>query len=260
MAPLQSRLPFPEMSEPLHQNLSEFAVSSSASPGAGLGSILGPRVGADVRPSRSQTTGSAWMAGEQDVKLYMYDLSKGMAKTIAPVLGSWLSAEAFDGVWHSSVVVFGKEYFFNGELVHVSPGETTWGSPTKVVTIGHTSCSREALHQFVVEELRAVFNKSSYDALYNNCNHYADRVCMYLCKRHIPDYILQQHKQLAKLPALRLMRPFLDQWLGGGMAGSNANRVEATELEASKDGKLFARMELGGKVRSAASRNSICAV
>lgn len=238
------------MSEPLHQNLSEFAVSSSASPGAGLGTILGGRC-ADVRVSRSQTTGSAWMAGEQDVKLYMYDLSKGMAKTLAPVLGSWLSAEAFDGVWHSGVVVFGKEYFFNGELVHVSPGETTWGPPTKVVTIGHTSCSRKALHQFVVEELRAVFNKSSYDALYNNCNHFADRVCMYLCKRHIPDYVLQQHEQLAKLPALRLMRPFLDQWLGGGMAGSDTDRVEATELEASRDPHI----QLRGN-----SRNSICAM
>lgn len=152
------------------------------------------------------------MTGEQDVKLYMYDLSNGMAKK----LGSWLSTEELDGVWHTSVVVFGQEYYFNGDLVHVSPGETMWGSPTKVVTLGHTPCTRKGLHQYTVDKLRAVFNRSSYDALNNNCNHFADRVCMYLCHRHIPDDILFQPEKLAKLPALRLLRPFLDQWLGGG--------------------------------------------
>lgn len=247
--PVQSEWLHHTHSSSLHGDLSEFA-RPSASPGAGLGSILGNASAAPLPEKQTQTspgswggggvcipsrtptcTGSAYMTGEQDVKLYMYDLSKGMAKTLAPVLGSWLSSKDFDGVWHSGVVVFGQEYYFNGDLVHVSPGETTWGSPTKVVTIGHTGCSRKALHQFVVDELRASFNKNSYDALHNNCNHFADRVCMYLCRRHIPDHILQQPEKLAKLPALRLLRPFLDQWLGAGEPGSDPVSVGEIEDE-----------------------------
>merc|ERR1719408_266478 len=80
----------------------------SASPGAGLGSILGRRAGdAEASPvgeRRWTATGSSHMTGEQDVKLYMYDLSKGLAKVLSPMLGSWWSktpsAEDFDGVWH----------------------------------------------------------------------------------------------------------------------------------------------------------------
>jgi len=156
------------------------------------------------------------MSGEHDVKLHMYDLSKGMAKALAPMLGSWLSKEDLDGVWHTGVVVFGQEYYFNGDLVHVPAGETSWGEPTKVLTLGHTGCSREDLHEFVVSELRSVFNRSSYDALRNNCNHFADRLCIYLCQRHIPHHIIEQAEKLVKLPALRMLRPFIDQWLGGG--------------------------------------------
>jgi hypothetical protein len=44
-------------------------------------------------------------------------------------------------------------------------------------------------------------------------------VCMYLCDRHIPDHILHQQDKFAKLPALRLLRPFFDQWLGSGISG-----------------------------------------
>jgi len=162
------------------------------------------------------------MTGEQDVKLYMYDLSKGLAKVLSPMLGSWWSKtieEDFEGVWHSGIVVFGQEYYFNGDLVHVRPGETAWGEPTKVVSIGYTPCSRKALHQFVVGELRPLFNRSSYDALNNNCNHFADRLTMYLCNRHMPAHILQQPKKLAELPGLQLLRPLLDHCLGGGSPG-----------------------------------------
>lgn len=247
--PAASHERFQTKAVPLSADLAEFAFpgghSPKASPGAGLGTILGsvdvekqplPSPGALASgariPSRTPIcTGSAYMTGEQDVKLYMYDLSNGIAKTLSPMLGSWLNREELDGVWHSGVVVFGQEYFFNGDLVHVSPGETMWGSPTKVVTIGHTTCSQNALHQFVVDKLRNVFNKSSYDALHNNCNHFADRVCMYLCHRHIPDHILQQPDKLAKLPALRLLRPLLDQWLGGGTREAGEECLESPAPE-----------------------------
>lgn len=225
----------------------------SASPGAGLHSILGNCAGdaaaASRRERRATATGSSHMSGEQDVKLYMYDLSKGLAQMLLPMLGSWWSKdiEDFDGVWHTSVVVFGQEYYFNGDLVHVRPGDSAWGEPTKVVSIGYTPCSRKALHQFVVSQMRPLFNRSSYDALNNNCNHFCECLTMYLCDRHIPGDILQQPKKLAELPGLQLLRPFLDRCLGGGLTGPADCEMSINDCEDEDPGSPSGRIARSSK-------------
>jgi len=188
--------------------------------------------------------GSACTAGEQDVELYMYDLSNGMATTLAPFLG-----KQFDGLWHTSVVVFGQEYFFNGDLVHITPGETLYGKPARIVTIGRTPCTKFALHRFLADELRTVFNRSSYNALCNNCNHFADHMCMYLCQRHVPDHILQQPEEIARLPALQFLKPFVDKWLDAKLAapsssGSSPREDEANTRGIKRPGMLFEKAQL----------------
>mmetsp|Transcript_157840 Transcript_157840/g.294411 ORF Transcript_157840/g.294411 Transcript_157840/m.294411 type:complete len:365 (-) Transcript_157840:20-1114(-) len=173
-------------------------------------------------------TGSSHLSGGQDVKLYLYDLTGGVAKALAPTLSSWMPTEDSkysEGLWHSAVVVFGQEYFFNGQCVHFQPGETGWGKPTKVLTIGHTSRQQKDLHQFVVDELKPIFTKDSYDVLELNCNHFSNRICEFLCGRHIPDDVLNQAQRLANLSAIHMLRPLLNAVLG-----ANGNNVEAEEV------------------------------
>ena len=40
-----------------------------------------------------------------------------------------LSGKQIDGVWHTGVVVFGKEFFFGGGIQSGDPGETPYGVP-----------------------------------------------------------------------------------------------------------------------------------
>lgn len=68
-------------------------------------------------------------SGSQNVELYIYDMSQGMAKIMSPLLLGKCSkfprklqkltfflvcvtGRQIDGIWHTAVVVFGREYFF----------------------------------------------------------------------------------------------------------------------------------------------------
>ena len=96
------------------------------------------------------------------MQLYVYDLSGGMARTWSPVLlgrqvgwGSWpgggevvagvcpppkqidswtplLSALQLDGIWHTAVVVHGREIFFGGGINVARAGYTPFGRPVQV--------------------------------------------------------------------------------------------------------------------------------
>ena len=57
------------------------------------------------------------------VELYEYDISNGRAKYLStPLLGTY-----FEGIWHTSIVVFGHEYWFGGRLFESVPETTPFG-------------------------------------------------------------------------------------------------------------------------------------
>jgi len=69
------------------------------------------------------------------VQLYIYDLSQGMART----LGQQLIGRPLEGIWHTAVVVHGKEYFFGGGGIEsCNPGGTQLGQPLKIEQMGET--------------------------------------------------------------------------------------------------------------------------
>lgn len=46
------------------------------------------------------------------VILRVYDLSMGMAKILSPgILGSTI-----EGIWHTGIVIYNKEYFYSGGI------------------------------------------------------------------------------------------------------------------------------------------------
>lgn len=73
--------------------------------------------------------------GSHGVELHIYDMTQGMARMMSPLLlGNYLySRKCFvyqlnlffflldvigrqiDGIWHTAVVVFGREYFFGSQ-------------------------------------------------------------------------------------------------------------------------------------------------
>lgn len=57
---------------------------------------------------------------EHVVELHVYDLSKGLARQFSQAfLGTQM-----DGVWHSSIVAWGKEIYFGQGIRVATPGTT----------------------------------------------------------------------------------------------------------------------------------------
>jgi len=158
------------------------------------------------------------------VQLYQYDLSKGAAKWLSPLL----MGKQLEGLWHTSVVVHGKEYWFGGGLFESDPGETLWGKPDKILDAGATMRTQIDLVNHLARTLSHKFNKESYDILTHNCNHFADAAFMFLLNCHIPQEVLLQPKLVMDTWTMQMARPVLNRTLGGFEANESAKGLEST--------------------------------
>lgn len=50
-------------------------------------------------------------SGSQTVQLYIYDLTSGMAA----MMSQMLVGRHIEGIWHTAVVIYGREYFYGGQ-------------------------------------------------------------------------------------------------------------------------------------------------
>ena len=79
-----------------------------------------------------------------EVKLLVYDLSHGMARSLsAQFLGG--PEHAIDIIPHTSLLVYGKEYYFGGGIQCCEPHEFRASrqlSPIEVIALGSTTTPR----------------------------------------------------------------------------------------------------------------------
>ena len=132
-----------------------------------------------------------------DVKLHIYDISGGLAKELSQsLLGTQL-----DGIWHTGVVIYGKEYFFGGgiQCVNSFAMQQQIGMPTKVEIIGKTEIPKEIFQEFV-ESIRSKYTSETYDLFTHNCNNFSDELCEFLIGAGIPNYILNLPNVCANTP------------------------------------------------------------
>jgi hypothetical protein len=61
------------------------------------------------------------------VKLHVYDISGGMASQFS----RQLVGRHFEGIWHTGLVVYGKEFYFGGGISYDMPACTPFGKLTK---------------------------------------------------------------------------------------------------------------------------------
>jgi hypothetical protein len=52
-----------------------------------------------------------------NVKVYLYDISNGMAKSLSPMF----LGKTIEGVWHTGLVVYGNEYYYGGGVCQGTP-------------------------------------------------------------------------------------------------------------------------------------------
>ncbi|KAI0763635.1 PPPDE putative peptidase domain-containing protein [Trametes elegans] len=155
------------------------------------------------------------------VQLYVYDLSNGLAKQ----LSRQLTGRQIDGIWHTSVVVFGKEIFYGGEGISTTrPGMSHHGQPLQIVDMGETSIDEETFNEYL-EEMRDHYAPDKYHLLEFNCNSFTNDVVGFLIGGSIPAWIKDLPSDFLSTPFGAALRPTIDAMFRRPVPGAAAPTV-----------------------------------
>ncbi|KZP01383.1 DUF862-domain-containing protein [Calocera viscosa TUFC12733] len=139
------------------------------------------------------------------VQLYVYDLSNGMARSMS----LQLTGRQIDGIWHTSVVVFGKEVFYGQGISIVHPGTSHHGRPLQVVDMGTTQIDEETFMDYL-GEMRSHYTADKYHLLDFNCNSFTNDVVGFLTGGAIPPFIKDLPADFLSTPLGAALRPTID--------------------------------------------------
>ncbi|XP_078610962.1 uncharacterized protein LOC144881653 [Branchiostoma floridae x Branchiostoma japonicum] len=150
------------------------------------------------------------------VKLYVYDLSRGMARSMSlPLLGRQI-----DGIWHTAIVVFEEEFFFGGGGIEsCAPGGTILGPPDSVHDLGVTQITREIFMDYLSELGSSSFSGETYHLLQHNCNNFSSEVAQFLTGNDVPANITNLPNEVLSTPFGQMIRPMIESMSvspGGG--------------------------------------------
>lgn len=136
----------------------------------------------------------------QEVFLRVYDLSGGMAK----VFSESLIGFKVDGIWHTSIEIFGNEYYFQNGLLVQPAGSTHYGQVVERISLGYTNCSQEELAEFF-ECSKETWTPATYNLFDNNCNNFSDWLANFLVGTSIPAHILELPEKVKASPFYQRM-------------------------------------------------------
>ncbi|KAK7056967.1 hypothetical protein VNI00_002685 [Paramarasmius palmivorus] len=139
------------------------------------------------------------------VKLYVYDLSNGLARQMS----LQLTGRQIDGIWHTSIVVYGKEIFYGQGINITAPGRSHHGSPLNIVDLGTTDIDEDTFNEYL-EELKEQYTADKYHLLDFNCNSFTNDVAGFLTGGSIPDYIKDLPTDFLSTPFGAALRPTID--------------------------------------------------
>ncbi|KAJ1017790.1 hypothetical protein NDA16_005107 [Ustilago loliicola] len=144
--------------------------------------------------------------GQYPVKLYVYDLSRGMARQMSlPLTGRQI-----DGIWHTSIVAWDREYFFGQGISIVYPGTSHHGAPFETFDLGTTSIDRETFEGALLPDLRERFRPQGYHLISWNCNNFTQEVTQILTGGDIPTHIRSLPQDFLSTPFGQMLQPQID--------------------------------------------------
>jgi len=161
------------------------------------------------------------------VKLAIYDLSRGMARSLSSqFLGPQYSVEAIP---HTGVVVFGQEYFYGGGIQSEDPLQfraSTGMRPVQIVELGRTAASRTEFESWCRRQASpgGKYDANSYDLLTRNCNDFANDAALrgLGMSRGVPQWVLDVPRRFLSSPMGQLVRPVLENMqLTGNIGGAH---------------------------------------
>ncbi|EGC38232.1 hypothetical protein DICPUDRAFT_149119 [Dictyostelium purpureum] len=154
------------------------------------------------------------------IKLHVYDLSRGMAKSMS--LG--LTGKQIDAIYHTSIVCYGTEYYFGGGILRDKPFCTPHGTPQEIIDLGETEVDQDLFENFL-SGITDRFRMDTYHLLENNCNHFTNECSNFLLGKGIPDHIVNLPSDFLKTPLGAMLGPMINNFFGGTGTNSWSNRV-----------------------------------
>ncbi|NXX27667.1 DESI1 isopeptidase, partial [Nicator chloris] len=147
------------------------------------------------------------------VKLYVYDLSKGMARRLSPLMLGKSTAGAPGpprppppgGSLHKDEFFYGS-----GGISSCAPGGTLLGPPDTVVDLGNTEVTEEIFLEYLSSLGESMFRGESYNLFEHNCNTFSNEVAQFLTGKKIPSYITDLPSEVLATPFGQALRPLLD--------------------------------------------------
>lgn len=159
--------------------------------------------------------------GPQPVQLYVYDLSRGLARRLSPVM----LGKQLEGIWHTSIIVFKEEFFYGGGgITSCMPGGTMLGEPDNVIDLGTTEVTEEIFLEYLSSLGESGFSGESYHLFDHNCNTFSNEVAQFLTGRKIPSYITELPSEVLSTPFGQALRPLLDSVQIQPPGGNSFNR------------------------------------
>ena len=146
------------------------------------------------------------------VQVYVYDLSRGLARVYSPMMLGF----QIDAIYHTSVVVRGKEYYLDQGIkshpVHQS-AHFKYGIPIEKIDVGETFIDDEILNDFINdlnnhEEMK--YHAQSYDLFTNNCNHFTNVLIEFLCDSQLDERILKLPEAVLASPAGQMLKQMIE--------------------------------------------------
>ncbi|XP_045478242.1 uncharacterized protein LOC123683323 isoform X2 [Harmonia axyridis] len=157
------------------------------------------------------------------VELYIYDLSMGMARTMAPMF----IGKSLEGIWHTSIVVFGREHLFNSSGVEsCAPASTHLGRPLRVEVLGYTEVPYQVFSEYLDSLSESTFAGSKYSLFTHNCNNFTEEVAQFLVGKSIPQYILDLPKEVLNSNLPPALLNLLNQLEKGAHVGSSSQSTK----------------------------------
>lgn len=92
-----------------------------------------------------------------DVQLYIYDLSRGLARSMSAAL----VGVQIDAVYHTSIVFEGVEYVYDGGIKMVDPGRTHLGRPMQTIVLGETNLPLDVVLEYL-ESMKEIYTSEVY--------------------------------------------------------------------------------------------------
>ncbi|KAI8888458.1 DUF862-domain-containing protein [Backusella circina FSU 941] len=155
------------------------------------------------------------------VKLYVYDLSQGMAKTMSRSL----TGKQIDGIWHTSVVVYGQEFYFGQGIMNSMPGQTMHGRPLEMIDMGETFLPLEVFVEYL-DSQRSIYTAEKYHLLDFNCNTFSNDVCQFLTGKGIPGHITDLPAEFMNTPFGQSILPMIEGMFGRSVLNNGTSQPQ----------------------------------